>query len=104
MSDGPPAPDGSIEVRLFGALAARFGVTSAFLPARRHVAIGADARIADVLAALGIQRDEVGHVFLNAQYSAPTRPVRPGDRLGVFGRDLALLYRQYFRPIADDAP
>jgi hypothetical protein len=92
----------AVDVRLFGALASRFGALSAFSPACRAVAVEADARIADVLAALGIERAEVSHLFLNGQYSAATRRVRPGDRLGVFGRDMALLYRQYF-PLADDA-
>jgi hypothetical protein len=92
----------TIEVELFGELARRLGATTA-APLRRHVPVSAaGARIADVLAALGIPPDEIGHLFLNAQYSTPTRPVRPGDRLGVFGRDMALIYRQYFRPVADE--
>jgi hypothetical protein len=95
-------PACAVDVQLFGALAARFGAVSAFSPACRAVPVDPDARIGDVLAALGIDRAEVSHLFLNGQYSAPTRRVRAGDRLGVFGRDMALLYRQYF-PVADDA-
>ncbi len=90
-----------VEVELFGALAARFGSTSAFQPARRNVAIGRDSRIADVLVAIGIDAGEVSHLFLNGRYSAATRHVGAGDRLGVFGRDMALLYRQYFAKIGD---
>ncbi len=96
-------PEQVVDVQLFGALAARAGAVSAFSPARRTVPVGPDARIADILATLGIDRAEVSHLFLNGQYSAATRRVRPGDRLGVFGRDMALLYRQYF-PVVDDAP
>jgi hypothetical protein len=96
-----PSTTSTIEVQLFGELARRCGATTA-LPLRRDVPVASGARIADVLAALGVQPDEVGHLFVNAQYSAASRPVKPGDRLGVFGRDMALLYRQYFRPVADD--
>lgn len=93
----------AVQVQLFGALAGRFGAVSAFSLACRAIAVDGGARIADVLAALGIDPAEVSHLFLNGQYSAATRRVRAGDRLGVFGRDMALLYRQYF-PVADDAP
>jgi hypothetical protein len=87
-----------VEVQLFGALARRFGISSAFEPACRVMPIPAGARISDVLADLGIDTADVSHLFLNGQYSALTREVRSGDHLGVFGRDMALLYRQYFRP------
>jgi hypothetical protein len=90
-----------VEVRLFGALAGRFGAASAFEPAGRQVVVDETTCIRDVLRILGIAPEDVRHLFLNGQYSAVGRPVRPGDRLGVFGRDMALLYRQYF-PLAED--
>jgi hypothetical protein len=52
--------------------------------------------IVDIVRRLGIDPDRIAHLFLNYQYSAMTRRVKDGDRLGIFGRDLALLYRQYF--------
>ena len=52
--------------------------------------------IGDIIRRLGIDPEQIAHLFLNYQYSAITRRVHDGDRLGVFGRDLALLYRQYF--------
>jgi hypothetical protein len=87
-----------VEVQLFGVLSRRFGISSAFQPACRVIPIAEGARITDVLAELGIDRAEVSHLFLNGEYSAPTRVLRRGDHLGVFGRDMALLYRQYFQP------
>ncbi len=48
---------------------------------------------------LGIDRAEVSHLFLNAEYSGWRRRVKDDDRLGVFPRDMALLYRQYFPKI-----
>jgi len=93
----------TVEVRVFGALAARLGATTAFEPLRRRVPVGGGARIREVLAALGIAPDEVSHLFLNGEYSGADRRLRPGDRLGVFGRDMALIYRQYFPRVEDRA-
>lgn len=101
-----PAPDmddGTVEVTLYGALRARFGATSAFQPATRRIPVASDARIGDVLATLGIPVADVAHLFLNGQYSAGSRRIVGGDRLGVFGRDMALLYRQYFAKADDPA-
>ena len=52
--------------------------------------------IADVTRRMGIDPSQIVHLFLNHQYSALTRRVKSGDRLGIFGHDMALLYRQYF--------
>lgn len=41
---------------------------------------------------IGIDLEETSNVFLNGKLSPPQRPVRDGDRLGVFPRDMALLY------------
>jgi hypothetical protein len=90
-----------VEVRLFGALAERVGARSAFQPTSRRIPVDDTTRLADVLVALGIAPADVSHLFLTGQYSAAGRRVRPGDRVGVFGRDMALLYRQYF-PVIDD--
>jgi Mut7-C ubiquitin len=94
---------GDVEVHLFGGLAGRYGARSAFEASARSFAVDDMTRIGDVLAALGIGPEDVSHVFLNGEYSALRRRVHPGDRLGVFGRDMALLYRQYFPVIEDRA-
>lgn len=62
----------------------------------RLVPVAAGDTIADVLRQVGIDPADVGHLFLNAEYSDAVRPVRGGDRLGVFPREMGLLYRQYF--------
>ena len=54
--------------------------------------------IGRILERIGISLDEVGsNVFLNGEYSGLNRPVKPGDRLGVFPDDMQLLYKWYFR-------
>ncbi|MDI6771396.1 MAG: hypothetical protein QME77_02255 [bacterium] len=90
-----------VDVHVYGALQKRFGAPSPFQAVRRQVVSSHDSRIQDILVELGIEPNEVSHLFLNGEYSAAGRRVRPGDRLAVFGRDMALLYRQYFRKVTD---
>ncbi len=52
-----------------------------------------------VVRRLGLDPAEVSHLFLNGEYSSLRRRVKSGDRLGVFPREMALLYRQYFPKI-----
>lgn len=52
--------------------------------------------IASIMERLSITPEDIAHIFLNYQYSAPTRKVRSGDRLAFFPIEMAVLYRQYF--------
>jgi len=52
--------------------------------------------ISDILTCLNIKQDEVSHIFLNRDYSALEREVQDGDRVALFPRDMALLYKWYF--------
>lgn len=90
-----------MEVRLYGRFAALAGVRSAMEEAVRRVPVKDGATIGDVLQQLDIAAGDVGHLFLNGQYSGMRRRVRPGDRLGVFPREMALIYRQYFPRIEE---
>ena len=87
-----------IEVHLFGKLR-RF---SENLDSSRdsviHVPVEEDDTIADITQRIGIPDEEVSsNIFLNGEYSAATRLVKAGDRLGVFPDDMQLLYKWYFR-------
>ncbi len=53
-------------------------------------------KISDILSRLNIKQDEVSHIFLNRDYSALEREVQDGDRVALFPRDMALLYKWYF--------
>jgi len=52
--------------------------------------------ILDILNHLKIHKDEVSHIFLNRDYSALEREVQNGDRVALFPKDMALLYKWYF--------
>jgi hypothetical protein len=46
---------------------------------------------------IGIPLEELGkNIFLNGEYSALSRKVSNGDRLGIFPDDMQLLYKWYF--------
>ena len=53
--------------------------------------------IESVLSRIGIDLMETSNLFLNGEASSTSRRVSDGDRLGVFPRDMALLYKQYFK-------
>ncbi len=53
--------------------------------------------ISDVLKYLSVDLDEVSHIFLNREYSHHERKIKDGDRLALFPKDMALLYKWYFQ-------
>ncbi len=101
MSSGCCLPTDAVDVHVYGALQKRFGAPSPFQAVRRRVAVHYGSTIAQILGEIGIAPEEVSHLFLNGEYSAAGRRAKPGDRLAVFGRDMALLYRQYFPKLTD---
>jgi hypothetical protein len=90
-----------IDVHLYGKLRALAPSQALNADFGLHVPVNNGDTIANVLTRLGIAPDAVAHLFLNHEYSGPHRRVRDGDRLGVFGRDMALLYRQYFPKVEE---
>ena len=77
-----------IEAHLYGKLR-RF---SDSLDPRResivYVPVEEGDTIKDIIGRIGMPMDELGlNVFLNGEYSDLTRPVRAGDRLGLFPDD-----------------
>jgi hypothetical protein len=92
-----------IEVHLYGKLR-RF--TDNQNPARDsviYVAVSEEETIEDIVERIGIPGEELGsNIFLNGGYSAKTRQVRAGDRLGIFPDDMQVLYKWYFRKVGGD--
>ncbi len=88
----------SIEVRLFGELkrkAERLD-DSGYVG---KIEIGADdaSTVEDILSFLDLEESDVSHMFVNFKYSDLDTAVREGDRVSIFPRDMALLYRWYFK-------
>ncbi len=86
----------TVEVHLYGKLRRVADRQETAGDSVARVPIQDGATIADVLARLGVPLADTSNLFLNGQLSLPTRAVQPGDRLGVFPNDMALLYRWYF--------
>ncbi|KXA91120.1 hypothetical protein AKJ57_02365 [candidate division MSBL1 archaeon SCGC-AAA259A05] len=53
-------------------------------------------KISDVLEFLGVDEEEISHIFLNGEYSGKDRKLGKGDRLALFSKDMSLLYKWYF--------
>jgi len=89
-----------IEVHLYGKLR-RF--TDNLDPARESIVkvkIKKDDTIGDVARRIGIPDKDLGpNIFLNGEYSALSRKVNNGDRLGLFPDDMVLLYKWYFKKV-----
>ena len=87
-----------IEIHLYGKLR-RF--TDSLDPRREStLLVPADegGTIRDIIERIGMPMDEVGsNIFLNGEYSHPSRPVKDGDRLGIFPDDMQLLYKWHFK-------
>jgi hypothetical protein len=89
-----------IEVHLYGKLR-RF---TANLDPQKESIISVPVKkgdtIHDISRRIGIPDGEIGrNIFLNGEYSALTRPVKAGDRLGIFPDDMQLLYKWYFKKV-----
>jgi hypothetical protein len=91
-----PEDEQVIEVRLYGKFRQLLPNATPLEDAVMTVAVQEGDAIEDVLRRLGIDAGDVSHLFLNAEYSGRRRRIKSGDRLGVFPREMALLYRQYF--------
>ena len=85
-----------VEVHLYGKLRRLAGCQETTSDCIAFLSVTDGDTIADVLSRLDIPFEETSNLFLNGQLSLPTRAVQPGDRLGVFPNDMALLYRWYF--------
>ncbi len=88
--------DSKIEVHLYGKLRRVAACPDTAGECVVSVPVAEGATIGEVLAQLGVALEETSNHFLNGELSAPTRRVKPGDRLGVFPDDMATLYKWYF--------
>ncbi len=91
----------TLRVYLYGKFRSLAPVSDATAESYVDLEVTGPEDIRGVIRRLGIPEEEVSHIFLNGQYSAATRKVKAGDRLGIFPKDMALLYRQYF-PVEED--
>jgi hypothetical protein len=82
-----------IEVHLYGRLRRAAAQSGVHRPSVAWVDM-TEGTVAQVLEALGLDRAEVGNLFINGRYTyaAVDLTVRSGDRVGVFPTDMRMLY------------
>ena len=53
--------------------------------------------VGDILEKYDIAPEETHHLFVNSIYSGLNKKVNDGDRVGIFPKNMALLYKWYFK-------
>ncbi|NVM18472.1 MAG: MoaD/ThiS family protein [Candidatus Lokiarchaeota archaeon] len=94
----------TILVKIFGDLRKKiegFNVTNS-LPLNLHIESDGINTIADILDKYKINKEETSHLFVNGTYSGFNKRVKDGDRIGLFPKNMSLLYKWYFTKNEDD--
>lgn len=87
----------TVKIKLFGTLKDRApGTDGTGIVGILEVDDGKVQSISDILKLLDLREDEVSHLFVNNDYSGPKRTISDGDKVSIFPRDMALLYKWYF--------
>jgi len=84
-----------VEVRLYGRLRRFAQNPEVTAESIAWVSVEGEVKVEEVLRRLGIDPEkEVSNIFINGRYyyDARERTVRSGDRVGVFPKDMAMLY------------
>jgi molybdopterin converting factor small subunit len=95
----------SITVKLFGDLRKKCSndVTGG-IPSLVTINNKGLATISDLLEYLNIKQSETSHIFVNGSYSGFSKKIKDGDCIGLFPRNMGLLYKWYFHKEEDDDP
>ena len=94
----------TILVKIFGDLRKKiegYNISDA-LPLNLQIESNGIDTIADILNKLAIEIEETYHLFVNGTYSGFNKKVKDGDRVGLFPKNMSLLYKWYFERNEDD--
>ncbi|MFX0179571.1 MAG: hypothetical protein ACFE78_05230 [Candidatus Hodarchaeota archaeon] len=58
--------------------------------------------VGDILKKYSIEETETSHIFVNGIYGGFRKRVKDGDRVGLFPKNMGLLYKWYFTRVEDD--
>ncbi|MBY9014307.1 MAG: MoaD/ThiS family protein [Candidatus Lokiarchaeota archaeon] len=88
----------TILVKIFGDLRKKIegSKISGSLPLNLHIESDEIETIADVLNKYAIEKEETSHLFVNGSYSGFNKKLKDGDRVGLFPKNMSLLYKWYF--------
>jgi len=91
-------------VKIFGDLRKKVegsNVTNS-LPLNLYIESNGINTIADILNKYKIEKEETSHLFVNGTYSGFNKKIKDGDRVGLFPKNMSLLYKWYFTKNEDD--
>ena len=60
------------------------------------------SKVQDILRKFNIDNSEVYHIFVNSVYAGIRKNVKDGDKVSLFPRNMALLYKWYFNREEDE--
>lgn len=94
----------AILVKFFGDLAKKVSQkeTSIESPFSLKIETQGIEYIADILKKYSIEKSETSHIFVNGVYAGFRKRVKDGDRVGIFPKNMGLLYKWYFTRVEDD--
>jgi len=94
----------NVQVKLYGNLKEKAKVDDhgAGIPILINRELSEHSKIIDLLEILNLFPDEVSHKFVNGQYSGLKKNVHDGDKVALFPKDMALLYKWYFNEEEDE--
>ncbi len=86
----------AILLKLYGKLRENVNVVSLEkgLPVTYSVEDKSVRFIYDILEKYGINENELSHIFVNGRYSGIGKEVRDGDRVGLFPKNMALMFAE----------
>ena len=94
----------TILVKIFGNLRNKIegSSVSGALPLNMHIESDGIETISDILKKYAIKEEETSHLFVNGTYSGFNKKVKDGDRVGLFPKNMSLLYKWYFTKNEDE--
>ncbi len=92
-----------IEVKLFGDLRKKIEPKILSTTSLRFEIDDSEVdRIIDLLKKINIEENEVSHIFVNGRYAGLRKKIQNRDTVALFPRNMALLYKWYFKREEDE--
>jgi molybdopterin converting factor small subunit len=94
----------TIHLRIFGDLRKKVQKNSVAgaIPLTLDLDVLEVKNITDILEKFSIEKSETSHIFVNSVYAGFSKKVKDGDRVGIFPKNMSLLYKWYFKRAEDE--
>jgi hypothetical protein len=93
----------TINLKLFGDLRKKVDPNiSGTLSLRLEINDPTISWVSDILKKYNMEENEVSHIFVNGTYAGLRKRIIPGDKVSLFPRNMALLYKWYFNREEDE--